>query len=171
MLWGESFISFMRVRWDWVVDTSTSFGIDSNHWCLQGNILPIGHLRDRRLVFVSRSAYSFSFIQQYSRCLQDSSHSVRAVDFAAAFPAGLKTAASFNSSARSLHGPRICRRKRKHGSWTHHEHGSRLGRAEGGGIWEVVGADPSLAGEASYVTILSMQQGGVVACAKHLVAK
>ena len=46
-----------------------------------------------------------------------------------------------------------------------------MGRSEDGGIWEVVGADPSLAGEASYVTILSMQQGGVVACAKHLVAK
>jgi len=47
-----------------------------------------------------------------------------------------------------------------------------LGRvAEGGRNWEGFGADPYLAGEASYETILGMQEGGVVACAKHLVGK
>jgi len=47
-----------------------------------------------------------------------------------------------------------------------------LGRvAEGGRNWEGFGADPFLAGEASYETILGMQESGIVACAKHLVGK
>ena len=47
-----------------------------------------------------------------------------------------------------------------------------MGRvAEGGRNWEGFGADPFLTGESAYETILGMQQGGVVACAKHLVAK
>jgi len=47
-----------------------------------------------------------------------------------------------------------------------------LGRvAEGGRNWEGFGADPYLAAESAYETILGMQQGGVQACAKHLVNK
>ena len=47
-----------------------------------------------------------------------------------------------------------------------------LGRvAEGGRNWEGFGADPYLAGESAYETILGMQQSGVQACAKHLVNK
>ena len=47
-----------------------------------------------------------------------------------------------------------------------------MGRvAQGGRNWEGFGADPFLAGEAAYETILGMQQSGVVACAKHFVAK
>jgi len=42
---------------------------------------------------------------------------------------------------------------------------------QAGRNWEGFGADPFLAGEASYETILGMQQGGTQACAKHLVNK
>ncbi|KAJ3503995.1 hypothetical protein NLJ89_g8175 [Agrocybe chaxingu] len=41
--------------------------------------------------------------------------------------------------------------------------------AQGGRNWEGFGGDPFLVGEASYETILGMQEGGVIACAKHLV--
>ena len=47
-----------------------------------------------------------------------------------------------------------------------------MGRiAQGGRNWEGFGADPFLAGEASYETILGIQNAGVEACAKHLVGK
>jgi len=47
-----------------------------------------------------------------------------------------------------------------------------MGRvAQGGRNWEGFGADPFLAGEAAYETVLGMQEGGVQACAKHLVNK
>ena len=45
-----------------------------------------------------------------------------------------------------------------------------LGRiAQGGRNWEGFGADPFLAGEAAYETILGMQSSGVQACAKHYI--
>lgn len=43
--------------------------------------------------------------------------------------------------------------------------------AQAGRNWEGFGADPYLAGEAAYETILGMQQGGVQATAKHFVNK
>lgn len=47
-----------------------------------------------------------------------------------------------------------------------------MGRiAQGGRNWEGFGADPFLAGEAAYETVLGMQQAGVQACAKHLINK
>ena len=47
-----------------------------------------------------------------------------------------------------------------------------MGRvAQGGRNWEGFGADPFLTGEAAYETILGMQQGGVIACAKNLIGK
>ena len=47
-----------------------------------------------------------------------------------------------------------------------------LGRvAQGGRNWEGFGADPFLAGEAAYETIIGMQSGGVQACAKHFINK
>ena len=47
-----------------------------------------------------------------------------------------------------------------------------MGRVpQGGRNWEGFGADPFLAGEAAYETILGMQQGGIIACAKHLIGK
>jgi len=45
-----------------------------------------------------------------------------------------------------------------------------MGRiAQGGRNWEGFGADPFLAGEAAFETIIGMQQGGVQACAKHFI--
>jgi len=47
-----------------------------------------------------------------------------------------------------------------------------MGRvAQGGRNWEGFGGDPFLAGEAAYETVLGLQEGGVIACAKHLVGK
>ncbi len=47
-----------------------------------------------------------------------------------------------------------------------------MGRiAQGGRNWEGFGADPFLAGEAAFETIIGMQQGGVQACAKHFINK
>ena len=42
---------------------------------------------------------------------------------------------------------------------------------KGGRNWEGFGADPFLAGEAAYETILGMQGSGVQACAKHYINK
>ncbi|KAF5334031.1 hypothetical protein D9758_017418 [Tetrapyrgos nigripes] len=43
-----------------------------------------------------------------------------------------------------------------------------MGRvAQGGRNWEGFRADPFLAGEAAYETVLGMQQAGITACAKH----
>jgi len=47
-----------------------------------------------------------------------------------------------------------------------------MGRvAQGGRNWEGYGADPFLTGEGAYETILGLQEGGVIGCAKHLVGK
>lgn len=49
---------------------------------------------------------------------------------------------------------------------------TNMGRvAQGGRNWEGFGGDPYLSGEATYETVLGLQQGGVAACVKHLVAK
>ena len=41
--------------------------------------------------------------------------------------------------------------------------------AQGGRNWESFSAEPYLAGEGSYETILGMQEAGVQACAKHFI--
>ena len=47
-----------------------------------------------------------------------------------------------------------------------------LGRVpQGGRNFEALGADPYLAGEMAYETILGMQSAGVQACAKHFLNK
>ena len=47
-----------------------------------------------------------------------------------------------------------------------------LGRvAQGGRNWEGFGADPFLAGESAYETILGLQKAGVQATAKHFIGK
>ncbi|KAF8751707.1 Glycosyl hydrolase family 3 C-terminal domain [Rhizoctonia solani] len=47
-----------------------------------------------------------------------------------------------------------------------------LGRvAAGGRNWEGFGADPYHVGEASYETIIGIQDEGVLACAKHYINK
>ena len=47
-----------------------------------------------------------------------------------------------------------------------------IGRiAQGGRNWEGFGADPFLAGETAFETVIGMQQGGVQANAKHYLNK
>jgi beta-glucosidase len=47
-----------------------------------------------------------------------------------------------------------------------------MGRvAQGGRNWEGFGADPFLAGESAYETVLGLQHGGVQSCAKHFINK
>ncbi|KDR78187.1 hypothetical protein GALMADRAFT_94735 [Galerina marginata CBS 339.88] len=103
-------------------------------------------------------------------CLEDSPLGVRFGDFVTSFPTGVNTAASFNR-----------RLIRTRGLFMGLEHKGKgvnialgpmmnMGRvAAGGRNWEGFGADPFLAGETAYETILGMQAGGIQACAKHLI--
>ncbi|KAJ7629352.1 glycoside hydrolase family 3 protein [Mycena polygramma] len=103
-------------------------------------------------------------------CLEDAPLGVRFADFITAFPTGVNTAATFNR--------KLIRRR---GLFMGREHVGKgvnvalgpmmnIGRvAQGGRNWEGFGADPFLSGEAAYETILGMQEGGVQACAKHLI--
>ncbi|KAJ7906290.1 glycoside hydrolase family 3 protein [Mycena leptocephala] len=104
-------------------------------------------------------------------CLEDSPLGIRFADFVTAFPTGVNTAAT-------LWNRKLIRRR---GLFMGREHVGKgvnvalgpmmnIGRvAQGGRNWEGFGADPYLAGEAAYETILGMQEGGVQACAKHLI--
>ena len=86
------------------------------------------------------------------------------------FPAGINAAASFNRGLMRTRGLYIGREH--HGKGVNVALGPmmNMGRvAQGGRNWEGFGADPFLTGEAAYETILGMQQGGIVACAKHLI--
>ncbi|KAJ7475177.1 glycoside hydrolase family 3 protein [Mycena galericulata] len=103
-------------------------------------------------------------------CLEDSPLGIRFADFVTAFPTGINAAATWNR--------KLIRRR---GLFMGREHVGKgvnvalgpmmnIGRnAQGGRNWEGFGADPFLAGEAAYETILGMQEGGVQACAKHLI--
>jgi len=121
---------------------------------------------------LSPGLFIYFFNVRISPRVQDSPLGVRAVDFATAFPAGINAAASFNRRLIRLRGLYMGREQVGKGVNIALGPMMNMGRvAEGGRNWEGFGADPFLAGEAAYETILGMQQGGVVACAKHLVAK
>ena len=108
----------------------------------------------------------------YLRDLQDSPLGVRSSDFVTAFPAGINAAASFNLGLIRTRGLFVGREHRGKGVNVALGPMMNMGRvAQGGRNWEGFGADPFLAGEAAYETILGMQQGGVMACAKHFVGK
>jgi beta-glucosidase len=143
--------------------------LDSDQSVLQGNISPIREWPGLCLQ-VCTSTYFSNF--QHSHRLQDSPLGVRFVDFVTAFPAPINAAASFNRRLIRLRGLYMGREHVGKGVNIALGPMMNMGRvAEGGRNWEGFGADPFLAGEAAYETILGMQQGGVVACAKHLVAK
>ncbi|KAJ3711748.1 glycoside hydrolase family 3 protein [Lentinula raphanica] len=103
-------------------------------------------------------------------CLEDSPLGVRDADFVTAFPAGINSATTWN---RDL--------MRRRGLFMGREHVGKgvnialgpmmnLGRnAAGGRNWEGFGADPFLAGETAYETVLGLQNAGVQACAKHFI--
>lgn len=93
-------------------------------------------------------------------------------DFVTAFPAGINAAASFNRRLIRLRGLYMGREHTGKGVNIALGPMMNMGRvAEGGRNWEGFGADPFLTGEAAYETILGLQQGGVIGCAKHLVGK
>ncbi|CAL1705089.1 unnamed protein product [Somion occarium] len=103
-------------------------------------------------------------------CLEDSPLGVRFADFATAFPTGVNTAATFNRTLFRIRGEFMGAEHK--GKGVHIALGPmmNLGRiAQGGRNWEGFGADPYLAGEAAYETILGMQGSGVQACAKHYI--
>ncbi|KAF5376043.1 hypothetical protein D9615_007662 [Tricholomella constricta] len=103
-------------------------------------------------------------------CLEDSPLGVRLADFVTAFPTGINTAATFNRSLIRLRGLYMGLEHVGKGVNVALGPMMNLARvAEGGRNFEGFGEDPFLAGEASYETILGMQQGGVQACAKHFI--
>ena len=103
---------------------------------------------------------------------QDSPLGVRFSDFVTPFPAGINAAASFNRGLIRTRGLLMGREHRGKGVNVALGPMMNMGRvAQGGRNWEGFGADPFLAGEAAYETILGMQQAGVMACAKHFVGK
>ncbi|KAJ7641336.1 glycoside hydrolase family 3 protein [Roridomyces roridus] len=103
-------------------------------------------------------------------CLEDSPLGVRFADFVTAFPSGINTAATWNRKLIRRRGLFMGRENVGKGVNVALGPMMNIGRlAQGGRNWEGFGADPFLAGEAAYETILGMQEGGVQACAKHLI--
>lgn len=103
-------------------------------------------------------------------CLEDSPLGVRDTDFVTAFPTGITAAATWNRTLIRLRGLFMGREHKGKGVNVALGPMMNLGRvAQGGRNWEGFGADPFLAGEAAYETILGMQEGGVQACAKHYI--
>ncbi|PFH46305.1 glycoside hydrolase family 3 protein [Amanita thiersii Skay4041] len=103
-------------------------------------------------------------------CLEDSPLGVRFGDFVTAFPTAVNTAATFKRSLMRMRGLFMGQEHVGKGVNVALGPMMNLGRvAQGGRNWEGFGADPFLAGEGAYETILGMQQAGVQACAKHLI--
>jgi len=103
---------------------------------------------------------------------QDSPLGVRFADFVTGFPSGINTATTFNRHLLRARGIAMGQEHLEKGVHVALGPMMNLGRVAGGGRnWEGFGADPYLAGEAAYETILGMQQAGVQASAKHLVNK
>ncbi|KAF7795755.1 hypothetical protein EIP86_006922 [Pleurotus ostreatoroseus] len=103
-------------------------------------------------------------------CLEDSPLGVRFADFATGFPTGVTTASTWNRTLLRLRGAAMGKEHVGKGVNVALGPMMNLGRiAQGGRNWEGFGADPFLAGEAAYETILGMQSSGVQACAKHYI--
>ncbi|EIW74755.1 glycoside hydrolase family 3 protein [Coniophora puteana RWD-64-598 SS2] len=103
-------------------------------------------------------------------CLQDSPTGVRYNDFVTAFPAGITTASTWNRQLMRTRGLFMGEEFKGKGVNIALGPMMNMGRVpQGGRNWEGFGADPFLAGEAAYETVLGMQQGGVQATAKHFV--
>ncbi|EIN05767.1 beta-glucosidase [Punctularia strigosozonata HHB-11173 SS5] len=103
-------------------------------------------------------------------CLEDSPLGVRFADYVTAFPSGLNTAATWNRTLMRLRGSAMGSEFRAKG--VHAALGPMMNIMrvpQGGRVWEGFGADPFLAGEAAYETILGMQSVGVQAVAKHYI--
>ncbi|KAL4078112.1 glycoside hydrolase superfamily [Scleroderma yunnanense] len=103
-------------------------------------------------------------------CLQDSPLGVRLTDHVTAFPAGIQAASTWNRALIRARGLAMGEEFRGKGVNIALGPMMNLGRvAQGGRNWEGFGADPFLAGESAYETILGLQQAGVQATAKHFI--
>ncbi|THV03106.1 glycoside hydrolase [Dendrothele bispora CBS 962.96] len=98
-------------------------------------------------------------------CLEDSPLGVRFGDFVTAFPTGIHAASTWNRELIRLRGLLMGREHR--GKGVNVALGPMMNM--GGRNWEGFGADPFLAGEAAYETILGLQNAGVQGCAKHYI--
>ncbi|KAJ3513820.1 hypothetical protein NLJ89_g2737 [Agrocybe chaxingu] len=104
-------------------------------------------------------------------CLQDGPLGVRPGDYITGFPTGINAAATFNRRLIRLRGLAMGREFVGKGVNIALSPMMNMGRVAGAGRnWEGFGGDPFLTGEAAYETILGLQGGGIIACAKHLVA-
>ncbi|KAI0352075.1 beta-glucosidase [Trametes cingulata] len=103
-------------------------------------------------------------------CLEDSPLGVRDTDFVTAFPAGITVASTWKRSLMRARGLAIGQEFKGKGVNVALGPMMNMGRvAQAGRNWEGFGADPFLAGEAAYETVLGLQQAGVQACAKHFI--
>ncbi|KEP54601.1 glycoside hydrolase family 3 protein [Rhizoctonia solani 123E] len=103
-------------------------------------------------------------------CLQDSPLGVRFADKVSVFPAGINVAATFNRNLMRKRGAALGAEFR--GKGVHVALGPAVNMTRvpaGGRNWEAFGADPYLAGEAAYETVIGIQSQGVQACAKHYI--
>ncbi|KAK9446615.1 glycosyl hydrolase family 3 N terminal domain-containing protein [Limtongia smithiae] len=104
-----------------------------------------------------------------SLCLQDSPTGVRYADYNSLFPAGLATAATFNKELMYQRGQALGKEFLAKGA------NAILGPAvgpmgrtpEGGRNWETFGPEPYLQGIAGALSVLGIQDQGVMATAKH----
>ncbi|KAF5341514.1 hypothetical protein D9758_012584 [Tetrapyrgos nigripes] len=103
-------------------------------------------------------------------CLQDGPLGVRLADRVTAFPPGFNTVATFNRSLIRTRGLFMGSEFKAKG--TNIALGPMMNMLrvpQAGRNFEGFGADPFLAGETAYETVLGMQQGGIQVCAKHYV--
>ncbi|EJD43876.1 glycoside hydrolase family 3 protein [Auricularia subglabra TFB-10046 SS5] len=105
-------------------------------------------------------------------CLEDGPMAMRPASLTTVFPAGINTAATFNRKLMRSRGVAMGAEFAGKGVNVAFGPAMNMARAPTGGRnWEGFGADPFLAGEAAYETILGMQSAGVQANAKHFVGK
>ncbi|KAB5593843.1 Glycoside hydrolase family 3 protein [Ceratobasidium theobromae] len=103
-------------------------------------------------------------------CLQDSPLGVRYADKVSVFPAGINVAATFNRDLMKKRGESLGAEFKGKGVHVALGPAVNIARAPAAGRnWEGFGADPYLAGEAAYATVVGIQSQGVQACAKHYV--
>ncbi|PIL26463.1 hypothetical protein GSI_12221 [Ganoderma sinense ZZ0214-1] len=103
-------------------------------------------------------------------CLEDGPLGVRQTDFVTAFPAGVNAAATWNRTLIRARGKAIGQEFKGKGVNVGLGPMMNIARIpQAGRNWEGFGADPFLAGEAAYETVLGWQEGGAQACAKHFI--
>ncbi|KAG6333169.1 hypothetical protein ID866_5915 [Astraeus odoratus] len=103
-------------------------------------------------------------------CLEDSPLGVRFADLVTAFPAGIQAASTWDRVLIRARGLAMGEEFKGKGVNVALGPMMNLGRvAQGGRNWEGFGADPFLAGESAYETILGLQNAGVQATAKHFI--